>query len=117
MQLLGLVRGPHVQRPVEGAERRGGDVLALLDGVFVSWSLDEYRGLFPGRPAADEAAGRRRIDGVDVHGSVATAPMTLRHGAGAFTDVFLPARTARAGGSPTRCTGTPDPKVSYSFFA
>ncbi|MEV5252819.1 nuclear transport factor 2 family protein [Streptomyces werraensis] len=45
--------------------------------MFVSWSLDEYRGLFPGRPAADEAARRRRIDGVDVHGSVATATMTL----------------------------------------
>ncbi|MEV5155936.1 nuclear transport factor 2 family protein [Streptomyces werraensis] len=55
--------------------------------------LDEYRGLFPGRPAADEAARRRRIDGVDVQGSVATATMTLRHGAGTFTDVFLLART------------------------
>jgi hypothetical protein len=37
----------------------------------------------------DEPARSRRIDAVDVHGSVATATMTLRHGADTFTDVFL----------------------------
>ncbi|MCW8121654.1 nuclear transport factor 2 family protein [Streptomyces anthocyanicus] len=61
----------------------------VRDGAFVSWGLDEYCALFRGRPAADEATRTRSIDGVEVHGSVATATMTLRHGADRFTDVFL----------------------------
>ncbi|MFH8469282.1 nuclear transport factor 2 family protein [Streptomyces sp. NPDC017991] len=61
----------------------------VRDGVFVSWPLDEYCALFHGRPAPDEPARSRRIDTVDVHGTVATATMTLRHGADTFTDVFL----------------------------
>jgi hypothetical protein len=55
----------------------------------VSWRLDDYCALFDGQPAPDEPARSRRIDAVDVHGSVATATMTLRHGADTFTDVFL----------------------------
>ncbi|MGW0613232.1 nuclear transport factor 2 family protein [Streptomyces sp. NPDC002788] len=61
----------------------------IRDGDFVSWGLEEYCALFPGRPAPDEPARSRRIDTVDVHGTVATASMTLRHGADAFTDIFL----------------------------
>ncbi|MFE9022996.1 nuclear transport factor 2 family protein [Streptomyces sp. NPDC007808] len=61
----------------------------VRDGAFVSWRLDEYCALFRGRPAPDEPARSRRIDAVDVHGTVATAAMTLRHGADTFTDVFL----------------------------
>ncbi|MGK5557120.1 nuclear transport factor 2 family protein [Actinomadura kijaniata] len=61
----------------------------IRDGAFVSWSLEEYCALFQGRPAPDEPARSRRIDAVDVHGTVATASMTLRHGADTFTDVFL----------------------------
>ncbi|MFD7923736.1 nuclear transport factor 2 family protein [Streptomyces sp. NPDC059740] len=70
-------------------------VEGLREGAFVSWSLDEYCALFPGRPAPDEATRSRRIDAVDVHGTVATATMTLSHGADTFTDVFL---LVRAGG-------------------
>ncbi|MFF8593305.1 nuclear transport factor 2 family protein [Streptomyces sp. NPDC015220] len=61
----------------------------IRDGVFVSWPLEEYCTLFQGRPAADEATRSRRIDSVDVHGTVATATMTLWHGADTFTDIFL----------------------------
>jgi hypothetical protein len=61
----------------------------IRDGAFVSWRLDDYCALFDGHPAPDEPARSRRIDAVDVHGSVATATMTLRHGADTFTDVFL----------------------------
>jgi 3-hydroxyisobutyrate dehydrogenase-like beta-hydroxyacid dehydrogenase len=64
-------------------------VEGLRGGVFVSWPLDEYCALFQGRPAPDEPARSRRVDAVDVHGTVATATMTLRHGADTFTDVFL----------------------------
>jgi putative lumazine-binding protein len=61
----------------------------IRDGAFVSWPLDVYCALFDGRPAPDEPSRSRRIDAVDVHGSVATATMTLRHGPDTFTDVFL----------------------------
>jgi 3-hydroxyisobutyrate dehydrogenase-like beta-hydroxyacid dehydrogenase len=61
----------------------------IRDGTFVSWRLDDYCALFHGQPAPDEPARSRRIDTVDVHGSVATASMTLRHGADVFTDIFL----------------------------
>ncbi|MER5599007.1 nuclear transport factor 2 family protein [Streptomyces sp. NPDC002265] len=64
----------------------------VREGAFVSWPLDEYCSLFHGRPAPDEPTRTRRIDAVDVHGTVATATMTLSHGADTFTDVFLLAR-------------------------
>ncbi|MEU8887905.1 nuclear transport factor 2 family protein [Streptomyces sp. NPDC048442] len=51
--------------------------------------MDEYCALFHGRPAPDEPTRSRRIDSVDVHGAVATATMTLSHGADTFTDIFL----------------------------
>lgn len=62
----------------------------IRDGAFVSWCLEEYCALFPGEPAPDEPDRSRRLDSVDVHGTVATATMTLTHGADTFTDVFLP---------------------------
>lgn len=68
-------------------------VEGLRDGTFVSWTLDDYCALFPGRPAPDEASRTRRVDSVDVHGSAATARMTLVHGPDRFTDVFLLVRT------------------------
>ncbi|GGM73192.1 dehydrogenase [Dactylosporangium sucinum] len=61
----------------------------LRDGAFVSWRLDDYCALFHGHPAPDEPTRHRRIDSVDVHGTVATATMTLWHGADTFTDIFL----------------------------
>ncbi len=61
----------------------------IRDGSFVSWSLDEYCTLFQGRPAPDEPTRTRRIDAIDVHDTVATATMTLSHGADTFTDIFL----------------------------
>ncbi|MGW2619654.1 nuclear transport factor 2 family protein [Streptomyces sp. NPDC001500] len=65
----------------------------IRDGAFVSWPLDEYCALFQGRPAPDEPARSRRIDALDAHGTVATATMSLAHGADTFTDVFLLVRT------------------------
>ncbi|MFI0084814.1 nuclear transport factor 2 family protein [Streptomyces bobili] len=61
----------------------------VRNGAFVSWPLAEYCALFHGMPAPDEATRTRLIDAVDVHGTVATATMTLRHGTDTFTDVFL----------------------------
>ncbi|MFF4213236.1 nuclear transport factor 2 family protein [Streptomyces sp. NPDC001796] len=61
----------------------------IRNGAFVSWRLGEYCALFHGRPAPDEPTRSRRIDAIDVHGTVATASMTLWHGADTFTDMFL----------------------------
>lgn len=61
----------------------------MRERTFVSWHLDEYCALFHGQPAPDEPARSRRIDAVDVHGTIATATMTLWHGADTFTDIFL----------------------------
>ena len=61
----------------------------MRDGTFVSWRLDDYCALFPGQPSPDEPARARRIDAVDVHGTIATATMTLWHAADTFTDIFL----------------------------
>lgn len=72
----------------------GAHIEGIRDGAFVSWPLDEYCGLFGGAPAPDEPTRTRRIDRVDVHGSVATASMTLHHGTDTFTDVFLLVRVA-----------------------
>lgn len=61
----------------------------IRGGVFVSWTLDDYCALFHGHSAPDEPSRTRRIDSVDVHGTVATATTTLVHGADTFTDIFL----------------------------
>jgi 3-hydroxyisobutyrate dehydrogenase-like beta-hydroxyacid dehydrogenase len=61
----------------------------IRDGAFVSWNLDEYCALFHGRSAPDEPTRSRRIDAIDVRGTVATASMTLWHGTDTFTDIFL----------------------------
>ncbi|WP_392973584.1 nuclear transport factor 2 family protein [Streptomyces sp. LN245] len=61
----------------------------IRGGAFVSWPLDEYCALFHGHSAPDERTRSRRIDTVDVHGTIATATMTLQHGADTFTDIFL----------------------------
>lgn len=61
----------------------------IRDGAFVSWQLDDYCGLFTGGPAGDEESRRRRIESIEVHGTVATATMTLWHGANTFTDCFV----------------------------
>jgi hypothetical protein len=62
---------------------------SIKRAVVTSARLHECCALFDGQPAPDEPSRSRRIDAVEVHGTVATASMTLRHGADIFTDVFL----------------------------
>jgi hypothetical protein len=59
------------------------------DGEFSSWDLESFAGVFSGSPAADEETRSRRVERLDVAGSVATATMTLHHGEVDFTDVFV----------------------------
>ena len=67
------------------------------DGELVSWTLDEFRGVFTGSPAADEGTRSRRVERLDVRGSAATAVMTLHHGEVDFTDVFVLLREPGSG--------------------
>ena len=66
------------------------------DGAFASMDLETFAGLFTG-PAPDEATRTRRIERLDVRGSVATAVMTLHHGDVDFTDVFVLLRDPASG--------------------
>lgn len=61
----------------------------IRNGVFTSWTVDQYAGNFNGKPAANEAARRRTIDHVEISGTAAMVSATLLHGATTFTDYFV----------------------------
>jgi hypothetical protein len=61
----------------------------IRQGVFTSWTVDQYVANFRGTPAADEAARKRTIDRVNISGTAAMANATLVHGATTFTDYFV----------------------------
>lgn len=61
----------------------------IRNGVFTSWTVDEYVAGFRGAPAADEATRVRTIDAVDHTGGAAMVKATLRHGVTTFTDYFV----------------------------
>ena len=61
----------------------------MRNGVFTSWTVDQYVAGFRGTPAADEATRTRVIDVVDRVGTAAMVKATLKHGATTFTDYFV----------------------------
>ena len=61
----------------------------LRQGVFTSWTVDQYVGNFRGTPASDEPSRKRTIDSVDIDGTAAMVKATLVHGATTFTDYFV----------------------------
>lgn len=61
----------------------------VRQGVFSSWTLNEYVGLSRGTPAPDEAQRKRTIDEISVSGTAATAKATLDHVRTVFTDYFV----------------------------
>ena len=61
----------------------------MRNGVFTSWTVDQYVANFRGTPAPDEATRTRVIDAVDRSGTAAMARATLKHGATTFTDYFV----------------------------
>jgi hypothetical protein len=61
----------------------------VRNGVFTSWTVDQYVAGFRGTPAQDEAARVRVIDVVDKSGTAAMVRATLKHGATTFTDYFV----------------------------
>lgn len=78
----------------DGAEMRKAflptaHIEGVRNGVFTSWTVEEYCSRFTGKPAADEASRQRTIDSVDFSGTAAIARATLVHGATTFTDYFV----------------------------
>jgi hypothetical protein len=65
----------------------------IRNGVFTSWTVDQYVAGFRGTPAADEASRSRVIDVVDLTPTAAMVKATLKHGATTFTDYFLLLKT------------------------
>lgn len=61
----------------------------IREGVFTSWTVDDYCAVFKGQPAQDESTRRRMIDRVDVSGNAAMVSATLAHGSVLFTDYLL----------------------------
>jgi hypothetical protein len=61
----------------------------MRNGVFTSWTVDQYVAGFRGTPAADEATRTRVIDVIDRVGTAAMVKATLKHGATTFTDYFV----------------------------
>ena len=61
----------------------------IRNGVFTSWTVDQYVANFRGTPAPDEATRTRVIDAVDHSGTAAMARATLKHGATTFSDYFV----------------------------
>jgi Putative lumazine-binding len=76
----------------------------IRNGVFTSWTVDQYVANFRGTPAADEASRKRVIDVIDKTGTAAMAKATLKHGAVAFTDYFVLLKSDGKWRSRTRCT-------------
>jgi len=61
----------------------------IRNGVFPSWTVDQYVAGFRGTPAPDEASRVRTIELVDRSGTAAMVKATLKHGTTRFTDYFV----------------------------
>lgn len=58
----------------------------VQNGRYAEWSLDEYLGKLPGRPADNEEQRRRRIVSVTASGDTAAAELELDYPAVRFVD-------------------------------
>ncbi len=66
---------------------------SVREGPLTSWDVDFYCQRFKNTPAADEATRVRTIDALDIHGTAASAKVTLVHGNITFIDYFLLLKT------------------------
>lgn len=64
-------------------------IAGIRQGVFTSWTVDQYVAGFDGKVPADEATRKRTIDTVDISGNAAMVKATLVHGPTTFTDYFV----------------------------
>jgi Putative lumazine-binding len=58
----------------------------IRDGKLTQWTSEEYIYRASGKPAADEAQRKRRIDSVDITGDSAFVKLTLDYPGVVFTD-------------------------------
>jgi hypothetical protein len=58
----------------------------IRDGKLTQWTSEEYISRASGKPAADEAQRKRRIDSIDISGNAAFVKLTLDYPAVIFTD-------------------------------
>lgn len=61
-------------------------ITAFVEGKLVNLSVDEFAERFNGKPAADEAQRKRKIESLDVSGNAASAKIVLDYPAVKFTD-------------------------------
>ena len=66
---------------------------SVREGPLTSWDVDFYCQRFKNTPAADESTRVRTIDALDIHGTAASAKVTLVHGNITFIDYFLLLKT------------------------
>jgi hypothetical protein len=58
----------------------------IRDGKLTQWTAEEYISRASGKPAADEAQRKRRIDSIDISGNAAVVKLTLDYPSVVFTD-------------------------------
>jgi hypothetical protein len=58
----------------------------IRDGKLTQWTSEEYISRASGKPAADEAQRKRRIDSIDIAGNAAFVKLTLDYPNVVFTD-------------------------------
>ena len=63
-----------------------GNLIFIRDGKFTTRSFADYINGFTGKPAADEADRKRRIEAVDVSGNAAVAKIILDYPTTRFVD-------------------------------
>jgi hypothetical protein len=58
----------------------------MRDGKLTQWTSEEYISRASGKPAADEAQRKRKIDSIDISGDAAFVKITLDYPSVVFTD-------------------------------
>lgn len=61
-------------------------IMAFRDGKLVNLSVEEFASRFTGKPAADEAQRKRRIESLEITGNAAIARIVLDYPTVKFTD-------------------------------
>ena len=61
-------------------------VMAFRDGKLTNLTAEEFAGRFNGKPAADEAQRKRRIENVEITGNAGVAKIVLEYPTVTFTD-------------------------------
>lgn len=62
------------------------NLYSIRDGAYAELTSADYAARFSGKPAADEAERRRRIEAIDITGTAAVAKIVLEYPGVTFTD-------------------------------